>query len=1007
MQIWGACWGVALAALLCVVLGEPYVFWWAVFGAIFGALAGWSLQRVLRGEWLRWYREQLAKDFSAQLEVAAASAAAARHQPPVADGVLAESAASVAVATPPTLEPNFEPVFKPTPDLVLPPKRRLLSSSAQQQEALLADVQNLGVVQPAATQNQSDWLSAQAPSLTTGHTGQPAWLQAAQNWLSGGNVVVRLGVFLLFIGLAFLAKYAVQAGLFPPPLRVASIAAVGVALLMVGWKITSASNARRQQYALTLQGAGVAVLYLSVYAALRLYGLLTPTAAFALLAAVAGLGAVLALAQGSQVLAFIGFAGGFAAPVLASSGGGQFVLLFSYYLLLNVVLVGLAYARAWRALNLLGFGFSFAVLGAWVMGSYQPSNYAQVQPFVLAYFALYVLAALFYALRHSLAPRRALDATLLFGVPAATMGIQSQLVDALPYGAAWSAVGMAGFYAALSMWTHRQASLSSPAAARAVIARWLGESYLALALVFLTLAVPLALDAPWTAAIWALEGAAVYWVGQRQGHWFPRLMGLALQPLALCVFWDADIASATAAVLHPRLPGLLILAAAAGLMCYWLHLRERYAAARQASLAALTGWSKAAAAWVDALERVAVLPLFALGLWSWLEAGVKQITRYISDASRGDGGYAWISGAYQTHAMLAFLALTAFALHFAARPQRRQALALAAAPTALLLPALLIFAGLEAFSRDAFWQNAGWLAWPLSLAAYVYALRGVDGSQAGKSGIGWGWVHAGSWPVLALLLVDTLDTAVRHWGLKGSAWDDAAWPFAALVLLAALGWVAYARHYQVRDSWPWQPYSQAWLRWGQNLLALCLLGFALVLALDSSGDSAPLPYLPLLNPTDATLILAALALWAWQRRTQGGAMALQLLPQRAQRWGLALWGFVVLNTIWLRVVHHGWDLPWDSDALYGSFVTQAGYSILWTLLALGMMLLAARRSRRSLWLAGAGLLGLTVLKLLLVDLSNSGGAERIISFIAVGGLMLVVGYFVPLPAKVDEDDVVA
>jgi uncharacterized membrane protein len=44
-----------------------------------------------------------------------------------------------------------------------------------------------------------------------------------------------------------------------------------------------------------------------------------------------------------------------------------------------------------------------------------------------------------------------------------------------------------------------------------------------------------------------------------------------------------------------------------------------------------------------------------------------------------------------------------------------------------------------------------------------------------------------------------------------------------------------------------------------------------------------------------------------------------------------------------------------------------------------------------------------VLKLLLVDLSNSGGAERIISFIAVGGLMLVVGYFVPLPAKATQE----
>ena len=76
---------------------------------------------------------------------------------------------------------------------------------------------------------------------------------------------------------------------------------------------------------------------------------------------------------------------------------------------------------------------------------------------------------------------------------------------------------------------------------------------------------------------------------------------------------------------------------------------------------------------------------------------------------------------------------------------------------------------------------------------------------------------------------------------------------------------------------------------------------------------------------------------------------------------------------------------------------QAGYSLLWTLLALALMLTAHRRQQRTLWMGGAGLLGLTVLKLLLIDLSNRGGGERIVTFIGVGALMLVIGYFAPLP----------
>lgn len=1044
MVFWGACWGAFFAWLLGLDNWYGWGLWHVLLGAGLGALLGASLRRVLQREWENWLQSKNSSVLLQQATFAQTKTAeSAAPTAPAADSIgasalvsasgadasygsspisaAAQTASDTVDALASTPAPAAHPLAAAKPSSA---KRRLLDSAyadkaashtqaqTPAEVAALAEVHKLQAA-PAeiahlAAPVPEAWAdprvhasSASGPGSSSAET--PAWLQAAQNWLTGGNVVVRLGVFLLFIGLGFLAKYAVQAGLFPPPLRVASIAAVGFGLLLAGWRLRSGSVLRRQQYALTLQGAGVAVLYLSVYAALRLYGLLTPTLAFVLLAVIAGLGAILALVQSSQVLAFIGFAGGYAAPLLASSGGNQFVLLFSYYLLLNVVLVGLAYARAWRALNLLGFGFSFAVLGTWVASQYQPSQYAQVQPFVLAYFALYVLAALFYAMRHSLAPRQALDATLLFGVPAVSLGIQNQLVQGTSYGAAWSSAAMAGFYALLSIWTQAQAARSADAD-RSTIARWLSESYLALALVCATLAVPLALDAQWTAAIWALEGAAVYWVGQRQGHWFPRLMGLALQPVALYVFWEADISSTSSAVLHPRLLGLLVLAAAAALLCYWLHGRERYAAARQASADSLTGWSKAAAAWVDGLERVALVPLFALGLWSWVEAGYKQITRYISGsgletAFGPDYGHAWIPYPYQNAALLVFFALTAWALHFAARPERRKPLAIAAAPTALLLPVLLVFAGIAVLSRDAFWEDAGWLAWPLALTAYAHALRGVDGSSQGQTQPWWSWVHILTWLVPALLMQDTLNSAVRASSAWNTAWEDSTWLLAACFSLAALYWGARrAAH------WPWTAYAAPLQRWGLSLWALLVAVLGLQVALQSDGNSAPWAYLPLLNPADAALLVAGGLLWA-SARVLAAADAdadARLFPPLLTRWALALWGFIALNTVWLRVVHHWWSLPWDSSALYGSFVTQAGYSILWTLLALGMMLLATRRGLRSLWLAGAGLLGLTVFKLLLVDLSNSGGAERIISFIAVGGLMLVLGYFVPLPAKTED-----
>ena len=77
-------------------------------------------------------------------------------------------------------------------------------------------------------------------------------------------------------------------------------------------------------------------------------------------------------------------------------------------------------------------------------------------------------------------------------------------------------------------------------------------------------------------------------------------------------------------------------------------------------------------------------------------------------------------------------------------------------------------------------------------------------------------------------------------------------------------------------------------------------------------------------------------------------------------------------------------------------------SLFWTLLALGAMVAGTRRASRPLWLLGAGLMAVVVGKLFLVDLSNIGTVERIVSFLGVGVLMLVIGYLAPVPPKEGE-----
>ena len=341
---------------------------------------------------------------------------------------------------------------------------------------------------------------------------RPAWLV----WITGGNTLARVGVLLLFIGVAFLVKYATDHVRVPIEVRLAGVALGGIALLALGWRL----RLRRQGYAMILQGAGVGVLYLTVFGALRLYGLLPPTAAFALLVCIAALSAWLAIRQDAIALAAVGVVGGFLAPILTSSNTGSHVLLFSYYAVLNAGIFAVAWFKPWRRLNLLGFLFTFVIGTIWGVTRYRPEDFATTEPFLILFFLFYVAIAVLYALRQSFVLRDYLDSTLVFGTPLVVAGLQSGLVRDMPYGMALSAIGMSAVYLVLAKVLY---------ARRSDNVRLLVEAFLALGVIFATLAIPLALDARWTSATWALEGAAMLWIGVQQRRLAVRVFGLLLQ----------------------------------------------------------------------------------------------------------------------------------------------------------------------------------------------------------------------------------------------------------------------------------------------------------------------------------------------------------------------------------------------------------------------------------------------------------------------------------------------
>ena len=814
----------------------------------------------------------------------------------------------------------------------------------------------------------------------TFHSPQPprdsaiqSMLEAARSWLLGGNTIVRAGLVILFIGLSFLARWAAQHDLFPVELRLALVTLVGLALLAFGYS----RRVARPAFALALQGTGIAAIYLALFAGARLFHVIPPLPAFAVMIVVCALGCALALLQNAQPLALASFLGGFAVPILLSDGSGNSLVLFSYYAVLNLAVLAIAHFRAWRLVSLVGFFATFGVATAWGALSYKPAEYAMAQPFLIGFVLNYIVAALLYARNTAGKLGSFVDSTLLFGPALVGFGLQVGLVRHLELGSAFSALGFGAAYLALVFFARRKSYGQNAL---------LAECMLAIALGFLTLAIPLALGAKWTSSAWALEGAGVFWVGSRQSRWMPRAFGLALMVVAALVFLsNLDSVPSALAFLNPAFMGAALIAGPLLAVAWWLRKPLPHSGSRLAQ------------AYVAAEIKLAS-PAFLVGFGFWALALGLEAARKIP-AMHADGLPAAVfsEGIQRLLFMTGLVVSAAFAAEFG----RRVKWQVGTWPAHLtLLPIVLVLLRQMGGGEHVLYLP-DLLLWLVTLGAHFAALYASErDDQASRA-----WqkmVHIGSIWMLTFWLADCLVLGIDEGKLRGTSWAGVIMLFSASLVLAGLTATAN------RGSriWPLKQHGEAYFWTAAIPLAVLVFFGGLGASLLDSGRTAPLPYVPLLNPLELALGIGLAILVLWRRTVLAkGIVGSAWLQSRMALGALALLAFVMASTVWLRIAHHYLNVPWTRGGLTENFIVQTGLAILWTVLALALMVLAHKRLQRSLWLVGAGLLALVVVKLLLVDLANAGGGERVVTFMAVGVLMLITGYFAPLPpalAKKDE-----
>ncbi|MYK77774.1 MAG: DUF2339 domain-containing protein [Acidimicrobiaceae bacterium] len=783
-----------------------------------------------------------------------------------------------------------------------------------------------------------------------------------KQWVTTGNAPVKVGVLVSLVGVGLLLREAHRRGIIELTIevRLAAAAVFGLVMLAVGWR----QRRSRPIYGVSLQGGGVAVLYLTTYAAFVVYDVVGAVPAAAAVVIVTVGAGVLSVLQDSRVLAVLGIIGGFLAPVLTYSRPDDHVYVFTFFLVLNAAIIGVAWFKTWPELNLLGFGFTFGLTFFWLVDRFEQDEWVSTQPFIALFVLMYMgLPALFAAREApdlktvfdgSRVPdmafvRGAWTAPLVFGTPFAGLGLQQLAAGHTDYGLAITAAGLAVIQAALGL-TMRRLGADG---------RQLAEAYAGLGVAFSAIAVPLALEAYFTSTVWAAQGLFLLWLGCRRDRLLALTGGAVLQVLAAVSFAQhlgesLPYPDGAWPIANQHFLGALLLAVAGLASGRLLSRRPQQGDGDQALVWTALGW----------------------GVVWWLVGGVMEIVQQLPDSS-------------QLSAVLGFMVGSFAAGSLGARRLRWQQLE---SVGLLILPTLVLMLVLSLLAQSHPLDEWGWAAWPPAFAAHYLVLRRREGSFPRLAAL----VHTGGYWTLAALAA-----AEVYWQVDRVA--EGVWPLAATVA-AALALASATMAGRRRLAWPvaahWRTYLLACAGPLLAVLAVVVLGAAV----SHDGDPTPLLFLPVVNPLGVLIGLQLAALLAW-RRLAGPQPDHPFEAMVTARWApaLAVLGLVLATVETARAVSHWMDVPWELDALWDATELQTSLSILWAVIGLSGMVAGVRMARRAVWVAGASWMAVVVVKLFLVDLSSLTALGRVVSFIVVGVLLLIVGYLAPVPPAAAED----
>jgi uncharacterized membrane protein len=347
------------------------------------------------------------------------------------------------------------------------------------------------------------YLGQEPPVRREQRTGRPLFLRADLEKYIGENLINKIGIIILIIGVSIGAKYAIDHQLISPLTRIILGYLVGVILLIFAIRLKK----QYDNFSAVLLSGSMAIIYFITYLAYIFYGLIPQLPAFVLMVIFTTFTVMSAISYNKQVIAHIGLVGAYAVPFLLSEGPANMVVLFSYTAIINIGILVISFIKDWKSLYYSAFGLTWIMYLVWYEANYQVNeHFGSALIFAAIFFVIFYVTFLSYKLfQHKIFEQA--DIVLLLANSFLFYGIGYGLLNKHSTGEQF--LGLFTFCNAIvhfivSLVIYRQKLAD----------RNLFYMVSGLVLVFLTIAIPVQLNGSWVTLVWVGEAAVLFWIGR-------------------------------------------------------------------------------------------------------------------------------------------------------------------------------------------------------------------------------------------------------------------------------------------------------------------------------------------------------------------------------------------------------------------------------------------------------------------------------------------------------------